>query len=89
MPPGTKVPEGFKYVDFPAVTVGVCWLHGKMDEVFKREEECMKRLEKDGMKNVPGKDGAYWFMERYGCPRFTTPDSEGKVILDICCHIAP
>ncbi|MGX6443548.1 hypothetical protein ACWM35_10045 [Neobacillus sp. K501] len=28
--------------------------------------------------------GAWWFFERYGCPRFTTPDKDGNVILDIC-----
>lgn len=26
----------------------------------------------------------WWFFERYVCPRFTTPDAEGKVTLDIC-----
>ena len=23
-----------------------------------------------------------WFFELYNCPRFTTPDQDGKVILD-------
>ncbi len=29
-------------------------------------------------------DGAFWFFERYQCPRFTTPDEKGNVILDMC-----
>jgi len=27
------------------------------------------------------------FIERYNCPRFTTPNESGKVILDYCVYL--
>ena len=38
--------------------------------IEKLKEKNMKRKEDD------------WCFERYNCPRFTTPDNEGNVILD-------
>ena len=32
---------------------------------------------------IADEQGAWWFFERYACPRFTTPDENGAVILDI------
>ena len=87
MPPETAVPEGFAYIDFPETTWGVCWVYGKESEVFQNEEKCSLKLEKEGCRLKPDKDGMIWCMERYGCPRFTTPDKDGKVILDICIRI--
>jgi len=51
------------------------------------EEECAKELVSKGFEIIPDKKGVYWFFERYGCPRFTTPDDKGNVILDICHYI--
>ena len=86
-PENTIVPEGFEYIDFPKSELGVCWVYGKEDEVYCKESKCAKRLSKEGYKVISDKDGAWWFFERYCCPRFTTPDDDGKIILDICHYI--
>ena len=82
MPENTVVPEGFEYVDFPESSLGVCWVYGKEDEVYCLEGQCGERLERDGFEINYG-----WCFERYACPRFTTPDEKGNVILDICFYI--
>lgn len=84
-PEGTEVPEGFDYRDFPASDLGVCWVYG--DDVYCKEDECAKRLSSEGYKVIPDGEGAYWFFERYCCPRFTSPDEKGFRILDICHYI--
>lgn len=84
LPEGTMVPEGFEYVDFPESNLGVSWLHGQETEIFGKENECAKKLSEKGYEIVSDKNGAWWFFERYGCPRFTNPDESRKVILDIC-----
>ena len=81
MPEGTLVPDGYEYYDFPKATLGVCWLHGKEEEVFCQEGRCGEKLEQAGYALTD------WCMERYCCPRFTTPDEDGKVILDICFYL--
>ena len=87
-PENAPVPEGYASVDFPASDLGVCWLRGKEGEVYCQEEACANRLQQEGMTVVPDERGAFWFFERYGCPRFTTPDAEGNIILDICHFVA-
>jgi hypothetical protein len=87
MPEGTNVPDGYEYHDFPKAILGVCWVYGNEGEVFMQETECGKRLGEEGYKIVTDDYGAYWFFERYGCPRFTTPDENGKITLDICHYI--
>ena len=84
MPAATEAPEGFQYVDFPAAILGTCWVYGPESEVYMKEGQCAERLEADGMKIMPNGEGAYWFFERYQCPRFTAPDERGNIILDIC-----
>lgn len=83
-PAGTPVPEGFEYVDFDESELGVAWLKGKEDngELYGKEDECMQAMVKAGI-TFPEKK-VWWFFERYQCPRFTTPDENGEVILDIC-----
>ena len=46
------------------------------------------RCEQEGMRIIADEQGAFWFFERYVCPRFTEPDSQGNVILDICHQVA-
>jgi len=84
LPENTAVPEGFEYRDFPKGTFGVCWVYGKENEVHGKSGECKKRLEEQGYKILCDADGAYWYIERDGCPRFTTPDEKGNVITDVC-----
>ena len=88
LPTDAMAPAGFSYHDFPAAGLGVCWVKGKDGTVYGQEQKCAQRLEADGMKVIPDENGAYWFFERYACPRFTTPDENGDIILDICHFIA-
>ena len=82
MPVNTAVPEGFEYVDFPESKLGVCWIYGKENEVYWLEEQCGEKLKAEGFEIIPD-----WCFERYACPRFTTPDEKGNIILDICFFI--
>lgn len=81
-PENTAVPEGYQYADFPATDYGVCWLYGKEDtgELFGMDahESALGAMEAAGMT----RDGETPCIERYNCPRFTTPDDKGNVILD-------
>jgi len=79
MPDGTSVPDGFDCIDFPAGELGVCWIYGKEHEVFMLEGKCGERLEAEGFGVL-----TEWCFERYTCPRFTTPDEKGNIILDVC-----
>lgn len=86
-PEGAEVPEGFSFVDFPESDLGVVWVQGEADEVYGLEYECANICIKEGYKIITDDQGAYWFFERYVCPRFTTPDESGNIILDICHYI--
>lgn len=83
VPADTQAPEGMTAIDFPASTFGICWLHGFESELYCHEPDAAARLGEEGHMIVNDEKGACWFFERYACPRFTTPDAEGKVILDI------
>ena len=87
MPAETNVPEGFDYVDFPETELGVCWVYGKENDVYMKEPICAEKLGESGYQIKNDKDDACWFFERYVCPRFTTPDENGNIILDICFFI--
>lgn len=84
LPEGTVVPEGYNSIDFKTHHIGVCWIQGTESEIYCKEEECANKLSEEGYELVTDENGAWWFFERYGCPRFTTPDKDGNVILDIC-----
>ena len=79
VPENTIVPDGFDYIDFPESELGVCWVYGKENEVYCLEGPCGERLERDGFEVINN-----CCFERYACPRFTTPDEKGNIILDIC-----
>jgi predicted transcriptional regulator YdeE len=87
MPENTSVPDGYEYHDFPKAALGVCWVYGKEPDIYMCEEDYVKKLKENGYEVIKDKENAQWFFERYGCPRFTTPDENGKVILDICYFI--
>jgi AraC-like DNA-binding protein len=86
-PPDTEIPEGFASVDLAAGSIGACWLYGAEGTLYAKEHLCAERLAKEGMEVIPDKQGAYWFFERYACPRFTEADEKGNVILDICHYV--
>ena len=81
-PENTDVPEGFSYIDFPKSELGVCWVYGEEDTVYCLEGKCGERLAEEGFEIIGD-----WCFERYACPRFTTPDGNGNVILDICFYV--
>lgn len=87
LPVGTDVPEGFGYIDIPEAKLGVCWLQGPDEELYCKEDKCAERTVKDGYEIIQDKEGAWLFFERYACPRFTSKDEEGRIILDICHYI--
>ncbi|MCL2363095.1 MAG: hypothetical protein FWC71_00345 [Defluviitaleaceae bacterium] len=88
MPPGTDAPEGYEYVDFPAGELGVSYVQGKDGEVYGHGKQCADKLVEAGILNRDwciSRGG--WEFERYVCPRFTTPDADGKIILDHCFYL--
>ena len=80
MPENTDVPEGFGYINFPKSELGVCWVYGKENELYGNYNQCVETLIDEGFEF--NSDLSLCF-ERYVCPRFTTPDEKGNVILDI------
>ena len=90
LPENTFVPEGFDHYDFSRGTLGICWTFGKVNDVIKFHGHnfgCKKILEEQGHKIHYNTDTTYWYFERDQCPRFTTPDEKGNVIVDICYFI--
>lgn len=87
-PEGTTVPEGFQFIDLPPRTLGVCWIRGAEPDIYGKDDLVMEAFRKNGIAPVTDPEGAFWFFERYGCPRFTTPDENGYVILDHCYYVA-
>lgn len=83
-PQGTAVPEGFECVDFPASSLGTCWICGKEWEVHGAIGQCGPALAEAGIQVRADGDGTVWSFENGLCPRFTTPDEKGNVILDYC-----
>lgn len=85
--PDAVVPEGFEGVDIPAGELGVCWLYGndKSGDLYSPEasERAMGAMAEQGWRF----DEVGWFLERYNGPRFTRPDEDGNVILDICAYL--
>ena len=81
-PVDTEVPEGFDFVDMEALEYAVCYLYDKegSGDFYSMEthEMCLEELKSLGLKRKEDD----WCFERYNCPRFTTPDEEGNVILD-------
>ncbi len=84
-PAGTIVPEGFVSVDFPAAGIGTTWIYGKENEVHSAIGGCRAAIDEIGLQFLD-RDGE-WSFENGLCPRFTTPDEHGNVILDYCYYV--
>ncbi|MDO4565192.1 MAG: GyrI-like domain-containing protein [Clostridia bacterium] len=82
LPPDAPVPEGYDSLDFDAGEIAVCWVYGKEPDIYFHC--CFDRLKEEGYEWTADKNGVRWMMERYTCPRYTQPDDEGNVILDMC-----
>ena len=88
-PAGTPVPEGFESLDLPENEIGMSWIYGSSDngEIFGGEphQACYEKLCENGWGDLnvnAGGEKVLVFFERYNCPRFTTPDEKGNVVLD-------
>ena len=82
-PENTPVPEGFMHVDFKDLSLGTCWIYGKENEVHNTSA-CKQKLTENGMKIWQDENKAVWSFENCLCPRYTTPDDNGNIILDYC-----
>lgn len=85
LPADAAVPEGYASVDFGASDVAVCWVQGKEPDIYFADTYAAIR--EKGYEWKPDVNGTRWCFERYVCPRFTTPDENGNVILDMCFYI--
>lgn len=81
-PAGTEVPDGFEFVDIEPMEYGVCYLSDRegSGDFFTMETHnmCLEALRAGGFTRKEDD----WCFERYNCPRYTTPNEEGDVILD-------
>ncbi len=81
-PPDVQAPDGLLSVDFPASHLGVCWIYGEEGATHALTGACAQKLGEAGLQIMPDKNGAVWAFENCTCPRYTTPDENGCVILD-------
>jgi len=86
VPINTDIPDGFSSVDFPESDLGICWIYGTEKEVHKVKGRKVALIE-SGVTIWKDKNGAEWSFENCVCPRYTTPDEKGNVILDYCYFI--
>ena len=81
-PQDASIPDGFEAVDIPPMDYAVCYLQAKegSPDFYTPEthSQCLEVIRAKGMTRFEDN----WCIERYQCPRFTTPDENGNVILD-------
>jgi predicted transcriptional regulator YdeE len=89
-PDNTEVPEGFTYIDLADSEVAVCWIKGKEAEgIYDMHDACIAIFQENEISNFKSDDkNRAYFFERYNCPRFTSPDEAGNVILDYGIYLA-
>ncbi len=85
-PAGTPIPDGFVAIDFADVDLGTAWIYGT-EQAVHDTGACAHALEAAQMTVWQDKDGCTWSFENCLCPRYTTPDENGNVILDYCYFI--
>ena len=80
--PSVEAPEGYESVDIAPLSYAVCWLRDRENSPeltgLDAHNRCLEALKQQGMARKEDD----WCFERYQCPRYTTPDEEGKIILD-------
>ena len=81
-PAYTEAPDGYEAVDIGPCRYAVLWKRGDEHngELYGLESHNLglSELRRKGWKRREDD----WCFERYSCPRFTTPDADGRVILD-------
>jgi hypothetical protein len=79
--PSSEVPVGYQSILLPESEVAIAWIYGsdRSGEIYGAEAHraCLRRFREQGWELREG-----CCFERYVCPRFTTPDELGNVILD-------
>lgn len=85
-PIDTVVPDGFEFVDFPSIGLGTCWIYGSENDVHNTSG-CLKEITDNGFELWKDENGGVWSFENCLCPRFTTPDEHGNVIMDYCYYV--
>lgn len=82
LPLDAPVPEGCGHAELPEEPCALFWIYGNegSGEIYGMSAEalCQAELDKRGWMRLD----TGWHFERYNCPRFTTPDAQGNVILD-------
>lgn len=77
---GAQVPQGYRSCKLVATRVAVGWIRGTdtADVCANAHAQTENALKEKGYDCT----GMRWSMEVYNCPRFTTPDENGRIILD-------
>lgn len=84
-PQSAEAPEGYQSLDIEAGDVAVAWIYGREPDVYM----CcpISRMESEGYELTNDSHGVQYGFERYVCPRFTEPDKDGNIILDMCYYV--
>lgn len=80
-PADTEVPEGYDSFPLPACDAVVNWVRGREPDVYFHC--CLKEMEALGYHWDSNPSGERLMAERYVRPRFTEPDENGNLILDL------
>jgi predicted transcriptional regulator YdeE len=84
----TPVPDGYLAYDLPESDIAVAWVKGKEPEIYGKDEIVIKKFQEAELSKLRFDiNGGGVSLERYNCPRFTTPDADGNVTLDYCYYI--
>lgn len=86
VPLGTAVPDNFLSQDFAEPHIATCWIYGGEAQVHNTGG-CDAAVRSAGFEPAAAADGATYAFENCLCPRFTTPDEKGNVILDYCIFV--
>ena len=87
---GSPVPGGYISRETEPTDAAISWIRGRdVDDVCQNAHTLTEQAVKDAGYSL---DALKWTMELYHCPRFTTPDAYGEIILDYyipCTRIKP